>query len=101
YDIRIVNVSCGGDYQASYLRDALSQAAERATRAGILVCAPVGNQGQAAAHPVLPPASAPSALTVGGVDDHNRLAFAGYDMYPSSHRPPAAGPPKPAAHDPR
>jgi hypothetical protein len=34
YDIRIVNVSCGGDYQASYLRDALSQAAERATRAG-------------------------------------------------------------------
>jgi serine protease AprX len=48
YDIRIVNVSCGGDYQASYLRDALSQAAERATRAGILVCAAVGNQGQLA-----------------------------------------------------
>jgi serine protease AprX len=91
YDIRIVNVSCGGDYQASYLRDALSQAAERATRAGILVCAAVGNQGQAPGHPVLPPASAPSALTVGGVDDHNRLAFAGFDMYHSSYGPTVDG----------
>ncbi|HEV7500203.1 MAG TPA: S8 family serine peptidase, partial [Vicinamibacteria bacterium] len=95
YDIRIVNVSCGGDYQASYLRDALSQAAERATRAGILVCAAVGNQGQAPGHPVLPPASAPSALTVGGVDDHNRLAFAGYDMYHSSYGPTVDGLQKP------
>ena len=95
YDIRIVNVSCGGDYQASYLRDGLSQAAERATRAGILVCAAVGNQGQAPGHPVLPPASAPSALTVGGVDDHNRLAFAGFDMYHSSYGPTVDGLQKP------
>jgi serine protease AprX len=95
YDIRIVNVSCGGDYQASYLRDGLSQAAERATRAGILVVAAVGNQGQLPGHPVLPPASAPSALTVGGVDDHNRLAFAGYDMYHSSYGPTVDGLQKP------
>jgi serine protease AprX len=95
YDIRIVNVSCGGDYQASYLGDGLSQAAERATRSGILVCAAVGNQGQVAGHPVLPPASAPSALTVGGVDDHNRLAFAGYDMYHSSYGPTVDGLQKP------
>jgi len=95
YDIRIVNVSCGGDYQASYLRDGLSQAAERATRAGILVCAAVGNQGHAPGHPVLPPASAPSALTVGGMDDHNRLAFAGYEMYHSSYGPTVDGLQKP------
>jgi serine protease AprX len=95
YDIRIVNVSCGGDYQASYLRDGLSQAAERATRAGILVCAAVGNQGHAPGHPVLPPASAPSVLTVGGLDDHNRLAFSGYDMYHSSYGPTVDGLQKP------
>src|SRR5438552_563754 len=95
YDIRIVNVSCGGDYQASYLRDGLSQAAERATREGLLVCAAVGNQGHVPGHPVLPPASAPSALTVGGVDDHNRLAFAGYDMYHSSYGPTVDGLQKP------
>jgi len=95
YDIRVVNVSCGGDYPASYLRDALSQAAERATREGLLVCAAVGNQGHAPGHPVLPPASAPSVLTVGGLDDHNRLAFAGYEMYHSSYGPTLDGLQKP------
>jgi len=95
YGIRIVNVSCGGDYPASYLTDSLSQAAERATREGILVCAAVGNLGQLPGHPVLPPASAPSVLTVGGLDDKNRLSFAGYDMYHSSYGPTIDGLQKP------
>jgi serine protease AprX len=95
YDIRIVNVSCGGDYEASYLTDRLSQAAERATRNGILVCAAVGNQGHLPGHPVLPPASSPSVLTVGGLDDQNRLAFAGYEMYHSSYGPTVDGLQKP------
>src|SRR6185436_14446881 len=95
YDIRIVNVSCGGDFEASYLTDPLSQAAERATRSGLLVVAAVGNQGHHPAHPVLPPASAPSVLTVGGLDDKNRLAVAGYEMYHSSYGPTIDGLQKP------
>ena len=95
YGIRIVNVSCGGDYEASYVSDGLSQAADRATRHGILVCAAVGNQGHLPGHPVLPPASAPSALTVGGLDDQNRLASGGYDMYHSSYGPTVDGLQKP------
>jgi serine protease AprX len=95
YGIRIVNVSCGGDYEASYLIDGLSQAAEDATRSGILVCAAVGNLGHAPRHPVLPPASAPSVLTVGGLDDKNRLARAGYDLYHSSYGPTVDGLQKP------
>lgn len=95
YGIRIVNVSCGGDYEASYLSDRLSQAADRATRNGILVCAAVGNQGRLPGHPVLPPASAPSALTVGGLDDQNNLAPGGYDMYHSSYGPTVDGLQKP------
>jgi serine protease AprX len=95
YGIRIVNVSCGGDYQASYLHDALSQAAERATREGLLVCAAAGNLGHTPAHPVLPPASAPSVLTVGGLDDKNRLAFSGYEPYHSSYGPTIDGLQKP------
>jgi serine protease AprX len=95
YGIRIVNVSCGGDYEASYLTDGLSQAAEHATREGILVCAAVGNLGHRPDHPVLPPASAPSVLTVGGLDDQNRLAFAGYGMYHSSFGPTVDGLQKP------
>jgi serine protease AprX len=95
YGIRIVNVSCGGDYEASYLKDALSQEAERAAREGLLVCAAAGNAGQLPRHPVLPPASAPSVLTVGGLDDQNRLAFSAYGMYHSSYGPTVDGLQKP------
>lgn len=95
YNIRIMNISCGGDYEASYLDDALCQAAERAARAGILVCAAVGNAGHQAGHAVLPPASAPSVLTVGGLDDKNRLVFSDYDMYHSSYGPTIDGLQKP------
>jgi serine protease AprX len=95
YDIRVVNVSCGGDYEASYLTDGLSQAADRATREGILVCAAAGNLGNQPRHAVIPPGSAPSVLTVGGLDDKNRLAFSGYDMYHSSYGPTVDGLQKP------
>jgi serine protease AprX len=95
YGIRIVNVSCGGDYEASYLQDGLSQAAERATRDGLLVCAAAGNLGHAPGHAVLPPASAPSVTTVGGLDDKNRLAFSGYAPYQSSYGPTVDGLQKP------
>jgi serine protease AprX len=95
YGIRIVNVSCGGDYVASYLTDGLSRAAEAATRAGLLVVAAAGNLGDKPGHPVLPPASAPSVLTVGGLDDKNRLPFAGYDIYHSSYGPTVDGLQKP------
>jgi serine protease AprX len=95
YGIRIVNVSCGGDWEASYLDDGLSQAAERATRAGLLVVAAAGNTGHQPGHPVMPPASAPSVLTVGGLDDKNRLRPEGYDMYHSSYGPTLDGLQKP------
>jgi serine protease AprX len=95
YGIRVVNVSCGGDYEAPYLHDGLSQAAERAAREGLLVCAAAGNLGTRPGHPVIPPASAPSVLTVGGLDDKNRLAFAGYEMYHSSYGPTIDGLQKP------
>jgi serine protease AprX len=95
YRIRIVNVSLGGDYEAPYLHDRLSQAAERCARAGLLVCAAVGNKGAEPGHPVLPPASAPSVLTVGALDDHNRLAFGAYGLYHSSYGPTVDGLQKP------
>ena len=95
YGIRVCNVSCGGDYEASYLHDPLSQAAEKATRAGILVVAAAGNLGLAPGHPVLPPASAPSVLTVGGLDDKNRLHRAGHDIYHGSWGPTIDGLQKP------
>jgi serine protease AprX len=69
YRIRVINVSCGGDFEGSYLTDALSRAADAATRAGVTVVAAVGNAGHDPRPSVLPPASAPSVITVGGFDD--------------------------------
>lgn len=95
FGIRVVNVSCGGDYEASYLTDPLSQSAERAAREGLLVVAAVGNAGLHPRHPVVPPASAPSVLAVGGLDDKNRRETAGWDMYHSSYGPTLDGLQKP------
>jgi serine protease AprX len=94
YGIRIVNISAGGDYERSYLHDDLCQAAEDATRAGIVVVAASGNAGHLG-HPVLPPASSPSVITVGGLDDKNNLEFRDNEMYRSSYGPTIDGLQKP------
>jgi serine protease AprX len=95
YNIRVVNISCGGDYEVSYLHDSLSQAAERAVRHGLIVIAAAGNAGQHENHAVIPPASAPSVITVGGLDDKNTLDPATDDMYHSSYGPTVDGLQKP------
>lgn len=95
HNIRIVNVSVGGDYEASYLDDPICEGVEAATRAGILVCAAVGNAGNSPRHPVIPPASSPSALSVGGFNDRNRLSRFGLTPYQSSYGPTVDGLQKP------
>ncbi len=95
YGIRVVNISCGGDFEASYLTDGLSQAAETAVKAGIVVVAAAGNSGHLDDHRVLPPASAPSVITVGGLDDKNSLDADHHDMYHSSYGPTIDGLQKP------
>ncbi len=95
YNIRIINISCGGDYEESYLTDNLCKAAEDAVRAGILVVAAAGNSGHTPDHAVLPPASSPSVLTVGGLDDNNNRDFENFGMYRSSYGPTVDGLQKP------
>ena len=95
YNIRIVNVSCGGDYEISYLNDELCEAAEAAVRAGIVVICAAGNAGSTPHHAVLPPASSPAVITVGGLNDHNTLEFDDSEMYQSSYGPTIDGLQKP------
>jgi len=95
YNIRIVNISAGGDGVASYLHDPVSQAVEECSREGILVVCAVGNAGHVPGHPVVPPASAPSCIAVGGLDDHNSLNRARRGMYRSSYGPTVDGLQKP------
>lgn len=95
YGIGIVNISAGGDYEASYLSDPLSRAVEECSRAGIMVVCAVGNAGHLANHPVVPPASAPSCIAIGGLDDNNSINRAKRGMYRSSYGPTIDGLQKP------
>lgn len=95
YRIRVVNISAGGDEELSYLNDPLSQVVEECTRQGIVVVCAVGNAGHLPNHPVVPPASAPSCIAVGGLDDNNSMNRARRGMYRSSYGPTVDGLQKP------
>lgn len=95
FHIRVVNISAGGDEQQSYLENALCQTVERAVRAGLVVVCAVGNAGWEPSHPVLPPASSPSSIAVGGLDDHNSLDRSRHGLYRSSYGPTFDGLQKP------
>jgi len=95
YGIRIVNISAGGDEELSYLHDPLSQTVEECSAAGITVVCAVGNAGHLPNHPVVPPASSPSCIAVGGLDDNNSINRAKRGMYRSSYGPTIDGLQKP------
>ena len=95
YNLRVVNISAGGDFEQAYLKNPLCQMVEEAVSLGLVVVCAVGNAGMAPRHPVLPPASAPSAISVGGLDDQNSLDRARRGMYRSSYGPTVDGLQKP------
>ncbi|QQS34490.1 MAG: S8 family serine peptidase [Acidobacteriota bacterium] len=95
FNIRVVNISAGGDDEQSYLHDPLSQLVEECSAAGITVVCAVGNAGHEPGHPVVPPASAPSCIAVGGLDDNNSINRARRGMYRSSYGPTIDGLQKP------
>ena len=95
HNIRIVNISAGGDFEQTYFQSSLCKTVERAVSEGLIVVCAVGNAGMAPGHPVLPPASSPSAISVGGLDDQNSLDRARRGMYRSSYGPTIDGLQKP------
>lgn len=95
YQIRVVNISAGGDFPESYLTNSLAQTVERCVKEGLVVVCAVGNAGMAPGHSVLAPASAPSAISVGGLDDQNSRDRARRGMYRSSYGPTIDGLQKP------
>lgn len=95
FNIKIINISAGGDFEQSYLHDPLSQTVEKCVAAGLTIVCAVGNAGHLPNHPVFPPASAPSAIAVGGLDDNNSLNRAKRGMYRSSYGPTLDGFQKP------
>jgi serine protease AprX len=95
YDIRILNISLGGDEDVPCSQSVIDQAAERAVAAGIAVVAAAGNSGDGARPHSIPPANSPSVITVGGYDDNNSLELQSPDLYHSNYGPTADGTVKP------
>ncbi|REJ77527.1 MAG: serine protease [Acidobacteria bacterium] len=95
FGIDVVNISAGGDFEQSYLHDSLSQVVEECSSQGIVVVCAVGNAGDLPTHPVFPPASAPSCIAVGGLDDNNSIDRSRRGMYRSSYGPTVDGLQKP------
>lgn len=78
FNIRIVNVSVGGDYVSADPEHPLHKAVQHLVEAGVTVVVAAGNRGD---RHVVPPASSPHAITVGGYNDHNsyeRQHWTGY-----------------------
>ena len=88
YGIRIVNISAGGDGEESYLTNPLCQVVERAVREGLVVVCAAGNAGMEPGHPVIPPASSPSSVAVGGRAAPNTPPRPRPGLVPTADRPP-------------
>lgn len=82
YHINIVNLSVGGDFSSDDPHHPIYEAIRALTTAGIIVIAAAGNRGT---QEMVPPASAPEAITVGGIDDHNSLDRALWKPYHSNY----------------
>jgi serine protease AprX len=83
FNIRVINISLGGDYapRGWQLCD-LDQKVEQASANGMVVVTAAGNSG---IQRLLPPATAPSAITVGGLDDRNSQNSSLWRMYHSNY----------------
>jgi len=81
FGIRVVNLSVYADEIDHTLDHPVNQAVEEVVARNIVVVAAAGNNPFS---PIRPPAAAPSALTVGGLDDKNTLDGADEDLYHST-----------------
>lgn len=92
YDIRILNISLGGDTNAATKDSRINQLCEELAASGVVITVASGNSSESC---TVPPASSPSVITVGGYSDGNRLDKEAYDLYHSSFGKTADGNVKP------
>ncbi|HKB66719.1 MAG TPA: S8 family serine peptidase [Pyrinomonadaceae bacterium] len=92
FNIRVLNISLGGDEDVPCSLSTIDQLAEEAIRQGVVVVVAAGNTTD---HAPIPPANSPSVITVGGYDDGNNLGQKDLDLYHSSFGVTAGGTVKP------
>lgn len=82
YNVRVVNISLGGNRNDLATRNAIGRTIGELKSLGITVVAAAGNNPAA---PIMPPASCPDAITVGGIDDKNSADVNFFGDYGSSY----------------
>lgn len=92
YDIRILNMSLGGDADLPTTHSKINQLAEQLIADGVVVTVAAGNSTESCS---IPPASAPNVITVGGYSDENQFDAESFDLYHSSFGKTADGSIKP------
>lgn len=70
FNVRIVNMSVGGDAESFDLEHPMFKAIHKLSDEGLIVLAAAGNSGRRS---LVPPASIPQVITIGGIDDRNSL----------------------------
>lgn len=91
-NIRIVNISVGGDVVSNDPDHLLHRAVKKLVKAGVTVVIAAGNR---QVRHLLPPASAPEAIIVGGIDDQNTLDQSRWQLYHHNFGNAYDGTPKP------
>ena len=82
HNIQVVNLSLGVDETTRSMTHPVIKLVEELTRKGVVVVAASGNN---PSRPLVPPGSAPSAITVGGYNDHNSDDWKRRDLWHSSY----------------
>lgn len=92
FDVRVINISLGGDHASTGKLTALDALVEEAVERGMVVVCAAGNGGT---RRLVSPASAPSAITVGGLNDCNSLDPSRWTLYHSNYGRGGLGAAKP------
>jgi len=90
--IGIVSLSVSGDADAPLADNPVDGAIEALVAAGVVVIAAAGNDGE---RRLIPPATAPAAITVGGLDDRNNFDHRAMALWHGNYGETVAGAAKP------
>ena len=90
--VRVVSLSLGGDPVEPLRGNPVDEAVAALVRQGVTVVAAAGNDGE---RRLVPPGTAPDALTVGGLDDRNTLDHAQRALWHGNYGLASDGRPKP------
>lgn len=92
YNIRILNMSLGGDEDLPTYESCVNRLTEELIGSGVVVTVAAGNSAESRS---IPPANAPSVITIGGYSDENQFDAENFDLYHSSFGVTADGLVKP------